>query len=575
MVQQTGNNFMDMIMMQMLGMSAMNGKTEHNSIYNAVYAIIIIGLFKQFNTLLPKLVDIVNNVINKYFEKKRNEFNMGLESRLTIKDGKTKTGSIIFDKTTGSNKDDIILNSVIYFISELKTSNNIIYNQNYYVINNKEFTIKPDVFCKVHEFSKNDKGIIDKYKFEIYSYAYDVSKLREYITQITELYIDNQSNKLGNKIYYFNEFEFKINREMDGSYRLDMVDKNINFTMTPFKTNKSLDNIFGSHLDILKRRVNMFIENPKWYEEKGIPYTLGVMLHGPPGTGKTSTIKAIANVTNRHIFNIHLKDTTTKSQLTNLFYNTKIKVIHNGQSEFINIPLDKRIYVFEDIDCSNDIIIDRELKQKMLEDEETTSASSDPEESTNTYSSINQSNDQIQKKNQSETMLNDMAFNSFSSMGGSMALFQDDNLSGRPLHNANSNTSYNNTNKVKRKKKDNTPKQSDHPEKLTLSYLLNILDGILETPGRIIIITSNHPEKLDKALIRPGRIDVNIEVSYCDKSMINTMFDFFYQKDNDFSDITEEEITNSKLTPAEVSKILQNNFDNHINAYNDLINYIK
>lgn len=41
---------------------------------------------------------------------------------------------------------------------------------------------------------------------------------------------------------------------------------------------------------------------------------------------------------------------------------------------------------------------------------------------------------------------------------------------------------------------------------LTLSHLLNILDGLLETPGRILIITSNHPEKLDEALVRPGTI---------------------------------------------------------------------
>ena len=42
------------------------------------------------------------------------------------------------------------------------------------------------------------------------------------------------------------------------------------------------------------------------------------------------------------------------------------------------------------------------------------------------------------------------------------------------------------------------PKSND---KITLSYLLNIIDGIRETPGRILIITSNHYEKLDNALI--------------------------------------------------------------------------
>jgi len=52
----------------------------------------------------------------------------------------------------------------------------------------------------------------------------------------------------------------------------------------------------------------------------------------------------------------------------------------------------------------------------------------------------------------------------------------------------------------------------NNDDPLTLSHILNIIDGPLETPGRILIITSNHPEKLDKALIRDGRMDVKLEM---------------------------------------------------------------
>ena len=48
-------------------------------------------------------------------------------------------------------------------------------------------------------------------------------------------------------------------------------------------------------------------------------------------------------------------------------------------------------------------------------------------------------------------------------------------------------------------------------DKITLSFILNIIDGIRETPGRILIITSNNYNCLDPALIRPGRIDINLE----------------------------------------------------------------
>lgn len=43
---------------------------------------------------------------------------------------------------------------------------------------------------------------------------------------------------------------------------------------------------------------------------------------------------------------------------------------------------------------------------------------------------------------------------------------------------------------------------------ITTSGLLNALDGVAARDGRILVITTNHPEKLDAALLRPGRIDM-------------------------------------------------------------------
>lgn len=47
-------------------------------------------------------------------------------------------------------------------------------------------------------------------------------------------------------------------------------------------------------------------------------------------------------------------------------------------------------------------------------------------------------------------------------------------------------------------------------DELNLAGLLNVLDGVVDTPNRIIIMTTNHPEKLDPALIRPGRINKKV-----------------------------------------------------------------
>ena len=46
---------------------------------------------------------------------------------------------------------------------------------------------------------------------------------------------------------------------------------------------------------------------------------------------------------------------------------------------------------------------------------------------------------------------------------------------------------------------------------LNLSCLLNILDGIIELHGVMVIFTTNYPEKLDEAFLRPGRIDFKQE----------------------------------------------------------------
>jgi len=51
-------------------------------------------------------------------------------------------------------------------------------------------------------------------------------------------------------------------------------------------------------------------------------------------------------------------------------------------------------------------------------------------------------------------------------------------------------------------------------EKINLSDILNFMDGVLSIPGRFLIATTNKKEKIDPALLRPGRIDMAIEIGY-------------------------------------------------------------
>ncbi|KAK0629188.1 BCS1 N terminal-domain-containing protein [Bombardia bombarda] len=60
--------------------------------------------------------------------------------------------------------------------------------------------------------------------------------------------------------------------------------------------------------------------------------------------------------------------------------------------------------------------------------------------------------------------------------------------------------------------------------RLSLSGLLNILDGVASQEGRVLIMTTNHLEKLDKALIRPGRVDMIVKFDRADAGMTAAIF---------------------------------------------------
>ena len=66
------------------------------------------------------------------------------------------------------------------------------------------------------------------------------------------------------------------------------------------------------------------------------------------------------------------------------------------------------------------------------------------------------------------------------------------------------------------------------PGQLTLGDFLTVLDGARETPGRMLVMTSNHPEILDPALLRPGRVDLRATFDYADEGLVQEMHSSFF-----------------------------------------------
>ncbi|KAJ2946439.1 hypothetical protein O0L34_g12481 [Tuta absoluta] len=80
--------------------------------------------------------------------------------------------------------------------------------------------------------------------------------------------------------------------------------------------------------------------------------------------------------------------------------------------------------------------------------------------------------------------------------------------------------------------REDTPAQKaayDGLNRVTFSGLLNCLDGVASTEARIVFMTTNYLERLDPALIRPGRVDMKEYVGYCDREQLELMFLRFYK----------------------------------------------
>ncbi|PFH62744.1 hypothetical protein XA68_12172 [Ophiocordyceps unilateralis] len=182
----------------------------------------------------------------------------------------------------------------------------------------------------------------------------------------------------------------------------------------------------------------------RWYANRGIPYRRGYLLHGPPGTGKSSLSLALAGYFGIKIYMVSLSSASaTEENVTTLFNELPTRCI----------------VLLEDIDTAG--------LAHSRDDAVSSSSSSVP----------------------------------------------------APLPPASMPTGG---------RSSAQPPPPPAGGRLSLSGLLNILDGVASQEGRILIMTTNHVDKLDKALIRPGRVDMTIPFGLADRDMMSSIFRAIY-----------------------------------------------
>ncbi|KAF8557301.1 hypothetical protein OG21DRAFT_347071 [Imleria badia] len=191
----------------------------------------------------------------------------------------------------------------------------------------------------------------------------------------------------------------------------------------------------------IERDLRAFLGRRQWYADRGIPYRRGYLLHGPPGSGKTSFIQALAGSLSYDVCLLNLSERGLADD----------KLIHL----LSNAP-ERSFILIEDVDA---------------------------------------------------------AFN-------------------------------------KRVRTSDDGYQSS----VTFSGFLNALDGVASGEERIIFMTTNHLEKLDPALIRPGRVDLNVLVDDASPTQAKTLFTRFYGESDEASreDIDRLGQQLEELTAAEM-----------------------
>ena len=191
-----------------------------------------------------------------------------------------------------------------------------------------------------------------------------------------------------------------------------------------------------------------------FYKKMGKPYRRGFLLHGPPGTGKSSLCAVLAGIFYMNIYTLSLNNPKlTEDDLMSIFR---------------NLP-DHAMIILEDIDRA--------------------------------LGSIKQS-----KRN----MPSDM-------------------------------------------------ESQAHASGISLSSILNVIDGSGAKENRVLFMTTNHFENLDSALIRPGRIDQTFYLGYATTTMTEKLFLLFYELPHiDKAEISRlagrfaSEVPNETFTAAEI-----------------------
>ena len=225
-----------------------------------------------------------------------------------------------------------------------------------------------------------------------------------------------------------------------------------------FYTTSSFDNFFSEEADIVQKDLTYFLENKASYLRTGRPWTYTVLNEGPPGVGKTKLVKAIAALTGYTLIILNLSHIKNAQMLYEAFHTSVLA----GEI----VPHEKRLYYIPEVDTQIMTI----LKSRKDDITAVTEA--------NTAAIATAATATVATTTAATTMA--AAAAAITKGGKATASSAPGPFSATALL------------------EDTKP---------TLGEILNVLDGVPERHGHILILDTNHLAELDAALLRPGRVD--------------------------------------------------------------------
>lgn len=274
-----------------------------------------------------------------------------------------------------------------------------------------------------------------------------------------------------------------------------------------------------------------------WYARRGIPLRRGYLFHGPPGTGKTSLSFALAGVFGLDIYVMSLLDPSLTEK--------------DVMALFSYLPT-RCIVLLEDIDTAGvarspdaneeenpamEAVKEAPKKAKKTKKGEEDDEEKDDEESDDKAredSEKKEEDDDVKKsdaKKNSQNKENNPDNQTLASPASDSSSYRDSDWDSddEPVGNL---TFPHLAEKLAISYQPSTRHHSDHhPRGISLSGLLNAIDGVASHEGRVLVMTTNKPEALDEALIRPGRVDLQVCFTNATRHQAKELFIRMYVDD--------------------------------------------